>query len=170
MGNAEVVFLGRLEIDHDTYLASANEALGRSISRKIDGQGLSITETFGYLTTLAEMKDGASDIDGSILNHSFYSFMLVCPMETLFDLREHTNLSVHSEPCKRGLHFSVVSGNLSTWREAIINCCADHATFEVRLVMDKCLLLFEKEGLGKLWAKYVKRPSGDGTFKLIESR
>ncbi len=171
-----VRILGKSEIDYDTFLATTSKGLGRSLTRKLDSQGKDVKTLSSFLVMLAEMKLQNTEPmtalvkAGSNLQQAFYSFLVISESDTLFQLMEQTPLSVQSAVCTNGLRLAVVAGNLEVWRTAIINCCSDSIQYELRDVMDKILLLFETEGLGRIWENYSKKPLSDNTFKLIEKK
>ncbi len=171
----QAVMIGRLKIDTESLLASAKQLLGRSPSRKLDSQGKSTDTTAGYLTILAALKNEETEPNivledpGHLLAHTFYSFLVACDKATMTELGEQTRLAIQRVE-SRGICFAVVSGTLEQWRTAIINGCSEQAEFNLRLLFDKILILFEGEGLGKLWSKFAKKTLADQTFKLIERK
>jgi hypothetical protein len=174
--NVDVLLLGKNKIDIETFLAAAKKILDRNISQSLDKTRKDIDNTAGYLTLLAGMRDQnvqqskILEDPGYLLEHVFYSFLVVCDQETLNDIREQTKLSVSCSPGNRNLFLVILSGSLDLWRSAIINSCSDIASFNLRYLFDKILLLFEYEGLSKIWSKYSKKNLSDKTFKLIERK
>lgn len=171
----QAVLIGRLKIDMDTLLATAKQLLGRSPSRKLDSQGKSIDNASGYLTILAALKN--EDIDqntvledpGHLLAHCYFTFMIACDNITILELMEKSRLVIQKIEVRNGC-LAIVAGTLEQWRTAIINCCSEQSDFNLRLLFDKILLIFESEGLGKLWSRYGKKTLADQTFKLIERK
>jgi hypothetical protein len=170
----KLIPLGKLEIDWDTYLIVAKQALNRSITTTLDSKSMDVRTSSGYLVTLAELKEGNQNIvdvlmnPGNTLDHLFYSFIVISDRDLPCELLEITPLNVTRTACKNGLSLSIVSGNLTQWRSAIINGCTDTVSYNLRLLLDEILIYFEQEGLKKLWSKYTKAKMSDGTIKLIE--
>jgi len=171
-----VILIGRLAIDVEQFLSVAKQATGRSPSKKLDQLGKSTVGVGAYLAMLSSLKNEQSEINnvlenpGHLLVHCYYSFMIISDINTLDDLREQTRLAIHTTPLKNNLYLTVVSSNLEEWRSAIINGCSDQAGENMRLLFDRILILFENEGLGRLWSNYIKKTLTDTTFKLIERK
>lgn len=170
----DAVILGRLDIDQDQLLLAAKNALGRSISRITDSQGRGKESI--YLTLLATLQNPNAEVlatlenPGHLTRHSFYSFLVVCDPSTRIDLIQRTPLAVEYASSPTGVDLCVVSADLQSWRTAVINCCSDLSPYHTRVLFDKILILFESEGLSKLWSHYTKKNLPDKTFKLLERR
>lgn len=168
--------IGKLNIDFPAFLIAANKGLNKSLTRGLDSQGKDTKSIAAYLVMLAEMRQDNVDPNkvlqdaGQLLKHAYYVFQVIVDHETMFDLLELNTLAVHNAECINSVYLSVVSGTLEDWRTAIINGCSDQATFNIRLLFDKILLMFEKEGLSKLWVNYSKRKLPDDTFRLLENK
>lgn len=174
--NVDALFIGRLAIDTETFLGASKEVLGRSLSKKLDAQGKDVTSVSGYLALLSALKNPDLDFNlilenpGSLLQHQFYVFLIACSRNTLNELLEETKLSIQSAESNSGIMLAVISGTLEDWRSAIINICSEKTSFNLRLLFDKILLLFEQEGLSRLWSQYTKKTLPDKTFKLLERK
>jgi hypothetical protein len=165
----DAILIGRSNINFEVLLGTAKQVLGRSISKTLDSQGKDITKPISYLTLLSEIKNNSFNADdaGHLLAHYFYTFAIACDPKTLNDLLEQSRLKIISAE-GNSMHFAVVSGTLEEWRTAIINCCSEQSSFNLRLLFDKIFLMFEQEGLLKLFMNYKKRTLPDRTFKLLE--
>ena len=169
--NPQAVLLGRSEIDIDNFLVAAKQALGFSISLP---QGRDKYDAPSFLTMLSRMKDSTADMQGTLedpghlLRHINYIFLAACDPTTRIDLIQRTPLAVQFAPTDKGMDILVISGDLEEWRTAIINCCSNQSPFQTRLLFDQILLLFEGEGLGRLWSQYQKKTMSDQTFQLLE--
>ena len=172
----DAYILGHSEIDLEPLLMAGNKALGRSLSQLLDQQGRDLSTPAAYLTVLATMKEHGADVTstledpGHLLQHVFYTFLVICDPAIRIDLIQRTPLAIQDTPTKIGADLCVVSGDLESWRTAVINCCSDQSPFQTRQLFDKVLALFENEGLGKLWSGYAKKQMHDQTFKLIERK
>jgi hypothetical protein len=104
------------------------------------------------------------------LEYLHYTFLIACSRDTVDDLREKTNanyimLDVGSSYCVLG------TGPLSVWYDAItLNLTYPRMSWKgfhgTRLLLNKMLYLFEKEGLQALFSKYNKKQLPDKTFLL----
>lgn len=99
-----------------------------------------------------------------------YSFLIECEPLLLDDLREKTN--AHYASIDMGKYYCILgTGSLAVWYDAIIlNLEYPSINWKsprgLRVLLNKMLLLFEKEGLYSVFAKYVKNQMKDGTFLL----
>jgi hypothetical protein len=170
----DAYILGSSEVEHRNLMLTAKQALGRSISQSLDNQGRETDTPAAYLTLLAAMTDPNAEMlstledPGHLLQHVFYTFMVVCDPATRVDIIQRTPLAVQFTSTAMGMDLLIVSGNLEDWRTAVINCCSEQSPFQTRLLFDKVLVLFEGEGLGKLWVRYAKKKMPDNTIKLLE--
>lgn len=167
--NVEVIPLTRQSVNWDDFLKASRIALGRNITSVIDRKKLPLGRSDSFITAMGEMKIAGEDTiqnAGPVLDHIFYSFMIIADMITMFDLMEQTPLKVYSVEAKNGIYLAVVSGTLMQWRESILNGCSKTATYEMRLIMDKCMYHLEKDGLSKIWSDYRKTMMKDKTFFL----
>jgi hypothetical protein len=173
----EIIYVGGTEINWNLYLSCLKTVLGRSVSRGLDDKRMPVSNLGAFVTTIAEMEEEGRDPvsvqreAGSLLSHGHLIFIVIASKELTFDLIKESRLNFTTGESKDpGIIISIVSGELSAWREAIINCSTDRMKYGVRLFANKCLLQFSELQLGHLFAKYAKFQLPDTTFKLIENR
>jgi hypothetical protein len=172
----DAMILGRTEINVDTLMATCKQAFGRSISRTLDSQGRDTDSPPAYLTMLAAMRNPDAEMlstledPGHLLQHVSYTLLVICEPTTRIDLIQRTPLHLQFGETVQSCDLCVVSGNLENWRTSVINCCSDVAPYNTRLLFDKILVLFESEGLGKMWSHFAKKQLPDRTIKLLERK
>ena len=170
------MLLSRPDVQLNQYLAATKQVLGRSIVARTDSKGLDPKTPKGFLCTLIDLKldTGAFDTvlkdPASLLYHLSYSFLVLGSKELGYELMENTKLKVMTTDVNHSVCIAVASGDLSIWRETIINCASEVYSFELRTCIDKTLLIFEKEGLSSIWSHYQKETLRDHSFKLIEKK
>jgi hypothetical protein len=124
-----------------------------------------------FLVILAKLNDPAAqatrvlESPGHLLRHVHYSLMVLCSESTILNAIRVTPLAIETLG-----EFAVLSGDLECWRGAIINSCSEQAPYQVRALFNDIMLLFEREGLRKLWGTYYKKDMPDQTFKLLETK
>lgn len=163
----EVAPIARTQVDWQALLQLAKQVLGRSISAGVDNRKQVVGDLRSYLAVLGELDIEGSDPDavlreaGSLLRHVHYGFLVATATDLRVDVLAESDLRVSGES-----KCFVVSGNLEQWRTAIINGCTSRSKYVVRLFYDKCLAIFEREGLGSVWLMYEKANVADRTFRL----
>lgn len=169
-----VIPIAGTSVDWSELLVSCKQALGRSVTTGLDLVGMKPNTLQAYIAVLGELREAGSrphqilSAPGLLTDHGFCSFLVAGSIDLFFAIMEGTPLDIlSSESTIRGTRLGVVSGTLTKWRTAIINGTSETSSFELRLFMDKCLLLFEQQGLSQLWSAYQKRTIPDSTFSLV---
>jgi hypothetical protein len=99
-----------------------------------------------------------------------YTFIIACGPDTINDLREKTR--AHYTMTDLGKGYCVLgTGPLSVWFDAItLNLIHPYMNtkgyYSTRIIFDKLMLFFEKEGLSAIFSKYIKKSLPDKTFLL----
>ena len=102
-----------------------------------------------------------------VMKHVFLSFMGVLSVQTWIEIQTLSNLDVTANTTPSlGQYLILASGNLVTWREAIINGCTDAVSIAVRHFFNACLLQLEQAKLKVIWSDFIKSTRPDGTFIL----
>lgn len=170
MLDPQIVIVGRPTVDFVIFLSAANKVLGRSISKSVDSYRFPTKNVSVLICYLTEMLNSGSIPSlknaGALLRHLSYSLVIRSSFLSIFDLLSNSSISVSSAECSDGTYLSYASGNLEEWREAIINSCSDSSSIELRLLFDRILLTFEKEGLSDVFSDYRKVNLPDKTFRL----
>lgn len=169
----EIIPLGRLQIDINQLLTIGRKAYGRNLTAQLDHKKVSIQKAASYLTILAEMLGPVDHFSiqqnpGNLLDHLFYSFLVVCEKETIIEILEQTRLATHTTESEVGLRVSVISGTMREWRDAIIVASSPNSKKYVRTFANKCMDYFKDEGFSRLWADYNVKLNRDSTYLLIE--
>ncbi len=168
----EVVPITTTVVNWNQYLLIAKQLLNRSISLQLDELGMRPDCVASYLVTIGSLLNiEPKEIilgEHSLLRHAAFGFLIVADQDTIFSLMSHTQfiVSTTATDTVHRLHVGVVSGDLGQWREAIINGSGSPA---LRAFLGKCMIYFEKIGLGSLWHNFYKHIQTDGTF-LLESK
>jgi hypothetical protein len=161
----DVIPIARTQVDWHILLSAAKQLLGRSLASGLDARKQQVGDAASYLVALAELEREGVDVTsvlreaGSLLRNIHYSFLVTGV--NLYWIATTSSLKVTgTERC------AIVSGNLEEWRTAIVNGCTDRSSLEVRMFYDKCLLHFERDGLGQVWNNFAKSTMPDDSFKL----
>lgn len=159
-------------INWGSFLKGASDATGRSIVRGVDASPRELSDPAKFLAVLSAFQDGNEKPLDAIRNSAsiqaalHYGFLVYADEETVFQIMERTELMVTSTSCLDGERICVVTGNLKQWVQATKECCAEHQPFNLRLLFDKVILLFDRFGLGELWHDTRRRTLPDKTFLL----
>jgi len=160
---AEAVLIGRPKIDFDNLFRISSQALGWTITTEIDNS-LPLSEAAKLISALTEFSDGQP------LFFLHYGFLCHANKDTAIKVREWTKLDITSNDSVDGNIIFFAAGTVDVWKQAVEACCSNLATFELRLLFDKILLLFEREGLGSIWFGQRKVMLQDKTFLLEEMK
>jgi hypothetical protein len=112
------------------------------------------------------MKNIFEHIDNSFksLKHQTYGF-LVYVVDTRFFIKlvstSNMRLSIKDQ-------LAIVSGDLSDWRDFIIEQSIEQTDYDLRLFANMCMEQFNNLGLSYVWQEYGRRQLADQTFKLVE--
>lgn len=169
-----VIPIAGTSVSWPELLVGCKQVLGRSVTVGLDAVGMKPDTLQAYIAVLGELREAGSKphqvlhSPGLLTDHGFCSFLVAGSLDLFFAIMEGTPLDIlSSESTVRGTRLGVVSGTLTKWRTAIINGTSDTSSFELRAFMDRCLLLFEQQGLSQLWSAYQKRTLPDTTFSLV---
>jgi hypothetical protein len=150
------------------FLKSAQLALRRSVSASLDAKGLPAAGLAPFIGAVAEFAKIKSDpiealrSDELALRHAHLGFLISLD-RTLFIYMASRNLTVSAAP---QMDFAVVSGTLAQWQSAVTCLCKRYVPRELRLLMCKLIMWFERNDLGEMFGHYAKQPLNDGTFSL----
>lgn len=170
----QAVLIGTTNIDWLAYLASCKELLNRSISKQVDSLGLPVQTATGFIATLAELSRPGSNPfhavrDTSLIRHWHFVFLVATDKSTLDELLSKvakvlsvtTAAEQNNEPI-----LSVISGNMQEWQFAALACCTDKTSFNLRLLFDQVILIFDQVGLSALFEDFRRQAMPDRTFEL----
>lgn len=168
----EVEIITGTQIDWKIYLQKTNEKLGRSLTRNLDSKNLPVQTLASFIATLDSLKNESSDPinavreAGGILEHLHFGFLINTTTASILEIIERTGLRTISKVIDKSKALAIASGTLLNWYIAIIHGCNANRSFECRVVFNKCLLLFERQGLGEVWGLFCKEQLKDKSFTL----
>lgn len=118
-----------------------------------------------FLGTLASLSD--RDItDRSILRHLSFSFLGVAAADTVQESLERTHLDhIIFDTIRRGFTGFILSGTVSNFRDAILECCDSTSTTDIRELYNEIYLQLQRAGLRRIWSTQTKKIT-DGTFSV----
>ncbi len=138
--------------------------------RGVDASPLKLKEYAQFIAALGEYRQGKEipprqtlQTPGDLLDHLHFSFLISGSKEFFFRLLELTTLSVIYTKEE-----AIVSGTLTQWRRAVINCLevVYKPTIEMREIFNECMRFFDILGLQTIFYNYHKKGLKDGTFLL----
>jgi hypothetical protein len=169
----EVLLIAKTQVEWNIFLKTIKQLIGHNVSQALDSSR--VDGLAAFICSLGEMETDVLDSvfilrnAGSLLEHIMYSFLLVAERELFRTISFKTKLSIHEvKTIRDGIDCGIISGNLSEWRTAIINCTTGTESQDLRIFLNKVLFLFERDGLHELWVLYEKEWLPDATVKLIE--
>ncbi len=138
--------------------------------RGVDASPLVFKEYAKFIAALGEYREGKEtpplqtlQAPGDLLEHLYFSFLIPGSRKFFFRLLELTKLSVVYTKEE-----GIVSGTLTNWRSAIINCLetAYSPTTEMREIFNELMDFFGVVGLHAIFNSHRKLGLKDGTYLL----
>lgn len=170
----QVALLSMPNVNWVDYAKVTKAVLGYNISQSLDKARLKPDSMGYYLCSLAAVEEenpvygNVLREPGHLLDHLFFSFIIVCDSQTRLDLAIYTPLSIVTAESIAATTCNVVSGTLADWRASIVNGSVLDESYSIRTAFNKCLVIFESLGLGRIWSEYSKVQLPDQTFRLEE--
>jgi hypothetical protein len=162
-------------VNWDTLIQTATNTLGRSPTETLDHRRIGFKKKLpDFLSILKEITLPKSDPlnnAGHLLEHMHFVFGVVTTRTTTLEILTHSRLAVSTTIAKNpDFYFTVISGTLNQWQTAIINCCVEGVSTEVRSFGTQVLNFLETQGLKSFMSPMTKVSMSDGTVRLIEAR
>ncbi len=170
----KVLLLGTLKVDVALLLQAASAGLGRSLSATLDSRNADLNSQGAWLTLLASLKapsvlpEQVICNPGSLAAHSFFSFLVIAPPQTMFSIIEGLRPPITWTNTESGMCIGVVSGDLVQIQSWILTSHSDLSDLPLREFGNQVLVILEGQGFARLWSGFAKRNQPDGTFKLIK--
>ena len=169
----DAILISKPEIHWEKFLNASSSLLERSLTSDMDAKKIPVGDCASFIGALATLKNPNADLhvtlrDGDkILRHVSLSFLCFMDAPVFFEFMEHTRLAFINTPSKRieGV-FAIVSGNLETWKDAVLSCSKLDKSHDLRFLMNKILLILDRQNLGELFGSYSKTSLNDKTFIL----
>lgn len=167
----EAMLIAKSNFDLNNLFRAGSQVLHRLLTKAIDRASPEPGEAVKAISAIQEFAlDYAS---GTVVENTrnadfelfflHYTFMCRASEGVCQEIRDRTKLDV----CQaEGGDLFLVAGTLAEWKRAVAICCSEKALQHTRLLFDKILLHFEREGVGQVWFDYKKKMLPDKTFLL----
>jgi len=177
---ADIIIINKPQIDWNTLRQGVLKATSLQPSSTIAQCPVKLSEVAEFLVFVTYLKlDNFNDDPYNVLMNLprecmelvSYTFLILCTPYTMNDLREKTR--AHYAFCNMGEYYcSLGTGSLATWFDAIVLNLTDtwQKTEGTRVLLNKMMLFFEKEGLGAIFSKYRKKSLPNKQFLLEKPR
>ena len=148
--------------------------LGFSPTRGLDATGFDAETCSAYLACLdfenqplANLREG--HYNNNTFTHVSFSFITAIPTSLIVEIRLLTNLKTFAKQ-RKDLWLTIITGDMSEWRESIIKGCSQMRDFELRILFNQCLIFFNNAGFKEIWHDYDRIELQDKSFWLRRSR
>lgn len=155
----EATLISSPRIDFGNLFLIASQTLGRKINGEIDSSPRTLSDPEKFIVALESFSGCPTGADFFL----HYVFICYADKDTAIKVREWTKLDVLSQSAIDGGIIFLLGGCLYEWKRAALECCSVEASFNLRLLFDKIVLLFEREDL---WFNLRKKTLPDRTFLL----
>lgn len=174
-----VTLISRTQVEWPTLKGTVAKVVGYSPASIFDQYPVKLSEQAQYLVYAACLHLDTPNIDPlhilrhlphEMLDFLHYSFLIGCTDEVMRDLREKTR--AHLSIVDLGKGYCILgTGPLGVWYDAIVlNLTHPQLALKslnnTRILLDKIMLLFEREGLQHVFYPYTKKTLPDKTFLL----
>jgi hypothetical protein len=177
--NPEIIPVSRVKVDWPTLRKNVSQATGLRPSDRIAQSPVKFTEAAEYLLFAAYLYLDITEDDPhrvllnlprECLDFLHYSFLIACERSIIEDLREKTRAHYTMTDVGRG-YCVLGTGPLSVWYDAVVlNLTHPQLALKgmgpTRVLFNKLMLFFEKEGLQALFRDTAKKQLPDKTFLL----
>ena len=161
--NAHVALIQTPDVDFDSLIAVAHQALGYNPASKADGDSRDLSISERYLSCLASLRDRDAPVGllNGLLKHVSFSVLFGADERDMRDILECCSAmpSVSVDSVFRGTMLSVVTGTLVDWRDAVIAGVAKENNPRVRSYFCEVQTIFESIGIA-VWKDYHKKYTG----------
>ena len=129
--------IAQTQVDWDTFLREVSDALKRNPLEQLNARWITPTKSLSdFVVALKEIDmPGSEPFEAAnhLLTHIHVSFILVCTDAALLEIINRSRLHfTAAKSCLENFRISIVSGTLHEWRSALLNCCSNGQSFEVR--------------------------------------
>jgi hypothetical protein len=169
--NPEVEILSVVKVNWPAFKSTTSEAQNMRPDTILAQCPVPLSEDAEFLIHLAYLSGIPIDnplnvlrtLPHHLLDYLHYTMMIACDNETRELFMSMVRLQI---VVVRRLEYNIllVTGPLSEWYNTAT--ISKYNNFNLRVLIDKVILLFEKQGLKQLFARFEKRQIGDGTFAL----
>lgn len=170
----QIIPLSQTVVDWDVINQLA-EVLGRNPCRAFDEKFMEVQQKLPhYLSILKEIERPNGDNNhlatpvGSLLAHVHLSFLMIASKTVTMSIVTKAQLVSTVVPAKHeDFSLSILSGTLDRWRSALLNCCVDNVSEDVRHFGTDMIKVFTNLGLYPYFGGLTPIAMADGTKKLI---
>lgn len=165
-----VGLLSVTQVNWKEFINAAHEAVGYSPTRGLDAC-LSPThrDPAAFVACLDLQNKPLEALrhgrERGLFCHYFMSFICVIDEATIRHINEQTRLATWSTSIQRGQFFTVLSGTMDQWHDAIVTGCRIEVPWEFRSTMNSIYNIIVNAGFKEAFP-YKKIENQDRTFSL----
>lgn len=168
----ELLPVTSVKVNWPVLRKTVSQVTGLQPSSQVASSPIQFSEPAEFLLFAAYLSNITGDPHNVLLtlprecmNFLHYTFLIACDEDTTRDLRERTRAHYTMTDVRNG-YCILGTGPLSVWHDAVVLNLTHPRSLVAgtRILLDKLLLFFEREGLHALFPN--KKSLEDGTFLL----
>lgn len=150
-----VQLVSQTDVRLEGFLSVAEKAIGYTVTKPADNSTKPQPHE-RFLSALACFHDQGNvqlplrkilNESRSLCDHLSYGFLFAADLDTILKSMERSGLKHTLATGLTGVQLAMVSGTLSQWTHAVVECCNSLSTFNLRLTYNKALFELEKLGI-----------------------
>lgn len=169
----EIVPIGCTAINWEYFVKISEKYLGRSPTRPLDSNNLTVGDSESYLAALGEFRSSGTNprtvlaFDSTVLKHFSITFLFVIPYWIYINLLEDADEIIFI-PAQDEKTYNTITcigtGTLLAWRNCLLNL---NSSSDKRKFSYELYLTLLKLGFYNIFSNYKVLDESDGTKSLI---
>ncbi len=164
-----VALVSETRLDLEVFFAASKSVTGLNHVEVAD-LSPSLSQLADDLKILRHFAGKDVDLSGAITN---LGFLFAGGAPEITELIEYTRGMCHlstARSLRSEISSVLVSGNLESWVNAILEGCGDHGYATTRQAFNACYTILCQMGLNYLFDGWSSKDGRDGTFLLLEHK
>lgn len=158
--------LTQQEVDWESYILNRKDMTGVSPIEGLDTASIDLKNGAAFLSSLEPLISPYEAMKNKQnQRHCFLSFGTNLSHEDLSTIALRSDISIYEDH-----PFSILSGTLNEWREAVVSFCIKERSITVRYAFNVVLIFLERSGFRHVFHEYDKDTITDETFILCRNK
>lgn len=165
--NGVLIFpLTQQEVDWGAYILYRKDMTGVSPIEGLDAASVDLKNGAAFLASLEPLVSPyQAQKNKQNQKHCFLSFGTNLAHEHLSTIALRSDIAIYEDH-----PFSILSGTLNEWREAVVSFCIKERSQIIRYAFNAILIFLERSGFRHVFHEYDKATITDETFILCRNK
>ena len=158
--------LTQQEVDWEAYILHRKDMTGVSPIEGLDAASIDLKNGAAFLSSMEPLESPYEAMKNKQnQRHAFLSFGTNLSHENLSTVSMRSDIAIYENH-----PFSILSGTLNEWREAVVTFCVKERSITVRYAFNAILIFLERSGFRHVFHEYDKVTITDETFILCRNK